>query len=50
MGGLPCIPGLRTPVATVVILIADGMGFEEILQAYPGLEAKDNRISLAKLS
>jgi uncharacterized protein (DUF433 family) len=41
MGGAPCIRGLRIPVATVVDMVADGMGQEEILAAYPDLEAAD---------
>jgi uncharacterized protein (DUF433 family) len=41
MGGLPCIRGLRIPVASVVGMIADGMDFEEILAAYPDLERGD---------
>ena len=41
MGGMPCIRGLRIPVATVVGMIADGMGEEEILKAYPDLDADD---------
>ena len=41
MGGLPCIRGLRIPVATVVGMIADGMSEEEILKAYPDLETED---------
>jgi len=41
MGGVPCIRGLRTPVATVVGMIADGMDRKEILAAYPDLEAED---------
>jgi len=41
MGGFPCIRGLRIPVATVVAMIADGMSREEILAAYPDLEAGD---------
>ena len=41
MGGLPCIRGLRIPVATVVDMIADGMDSEEILAAYPDLERGD---------
>ena len=40
MGGVPCIRGLRIPVATVVGLVADGMRQEEILAAYPDLEAQ----------
>ena len=46
MGGVPCIRGLRIPVATVVSLIADGMTDEEILQAFPDLERADIREAL----
>jgi uncharacterized protein (DUF433 family) len=41
MGGVPCIRGLRIPVATVVGMIADGMTEAEILKAYPDLEPED---------
>ncbi len=41
MGGVPCIRGLRIPVATVVEMVADGMTEGEILAAYPDLEAED---------
>ena len=41
MAGVPCIRGLRIPVATVVGMVADGMSREEILVAYPDLEAED---------
>jgi uncharacterized protein (DUF433 family) len=41
MGGLPCIRGLRMPVATVVAMVADGMPTEEILANFPDLEAED---------
>jgi uncharacterized protein (DUF433 family) len=41
MGGVPCIRGLRIPVATVVGMVADGIGEQEILDAYPDLEADD---------
>lgn len=41
MGGLPCIRGLRIPVATVVAMVADGMSNDDILEAYPDLEAED---------
>jgi uncharacterized protein (DUF433 family) len=41
MGGMPCIRGLRIPVATVVGMVADGMDNREILEAYPDLEAED---------
>ena len=46
MGGVPCIRGLRIPVATVVGMIADGMSNEEILRAYPDLEAQNIREAL----
>lgn len=46
MGGVPCIRGLRIPVATVVAMVADGMGDEEILRAYPDLEPEDVREAL----
>jgi uncharacterized protein (DUF433 family) len=46
MGGLPCIRGLRIPVATVVAMIADGMSEAEILSAYPDLERDDVREAL----
>lgn len=41
MSGVPCIRGLRIPVATVVGMVADGMSEEDILAAYPDLEAED---------
>jgi len=41
MGGIPCIRGLRIPVATVVGMIAEGMTEQEILKAYPDLELED---------
>jgi len=41
MGGQPCLRGLRIPVATVVGMVADGMSYEEILEAYPDLELTD---------
>lgn len=46
MGGMPCIRGMRLPVATVVAMVADGMSFDEILAAYPDLEAEDIREAL----
>jgi len=46
MDGLPCIRGLRIPVATVVGLVADGMTEDEILKAYPDLEHEDIREAL----
>ena len=41
MTGVPCIRGLRIPVATVVAMIADGMTEAEVLRAYPDLEPDD---------
>jgi uncharacterized protein (DUF433 family) len=41
MGGVPCIRGLRIPVATVIGMIADGMAASDILAAYPDLESAD---------
>lgn len=46
MDGVPCIRGLRIPVATVVGMVADGMTQEEILKAYPDLEREDIREAL----
>lgn len=44
--GLPCIRGLRIPVATVVGMVADGMPDAEILKTYPDLEQEDIREAL----
>jgi len=41
MGGVPCIRGLRIPVATVVDMVADGVPASEILEVYPDLEPDD---------
>jgi uncharacterized protein (DUF433 family) len=41
MNGVPCIRGLRIPVATVVAMVADGMTTRDILGAYPDLEQDD---------
>jgi uncharacterized protein (DUF433 family) len=46
MGGVPCIRGLRIPVATVVGMVADGMTEGEIPRAYPDLELEDLREAL----
>ena len=46
MGGLPCIRGLRIPVATVVGMVGEGMAEAEILNAYPDLEVADVREAL----
>ena len=41
MAGVPCIRGLRIPVATVVGMIAEGMPEADILTNYPDLQAED---------
>jgi uncharacterized protein (DUF433 family) len=41
MGGVPCIRGLRIPVATIISMVADGMTATDILAAYPDLERDD---------
>lgn len=46
MGGVPCIRHLRIPVATIVDMVAEGMGMAEILDAYPDLVAEDIREAL----
>ena len=46
MGGVPCLRGLRIPVATIVALVAEGQTPELILALYPDLEAEDIRESL----
>jgi uncharacterized protein (DUF433 family) len=46
MGGVPCVRGLRIPVATVVGMVADAMTDDEILRAYPDLEPEDIRTAL----
>ena len=47
MGGVPCVRGLRIPVATVVGLVAQGMAEAQILAEYPDLEVEDIREALA---
>jgi uncharacterized protein (DUF433 family) len=47
MGGRPCIRGMRVTVGTIVGLLAAGRTHEDILQAYPYLEAEDIRAALS---
>ena len=47
MGGVPCVRGLRIPVATVAGLVAQGMAEARILAEYPDLEVEDIREALA---
>ncbi len=46
MGGVPCLRGLRIPVATVVGLVAQGLTDAQILAEYPDLETEDIREAL----
>ena len=46
MGGVPCIRGLRIPVATIVGMVANRMSDVEILDAYPDLESEDIKEAL----
>ena len=46
MGGMPCVRGLRIPVASVVAMIADGMTVESIVDELPDLVAEDVAESL----
>ena len=46
MGGRACIRGMRVTVSVVVNLVANGMGIEEIVDAYPYLEPEDVRQAL----
>jgi uncharacterized protein (DUF433 family) len=46
MGGVPCIRGLRIPVATVVGMVADAMTEDQILAAFPDLQREDIREAL----
>ncbi|MFN0304104.1 MAG: DUF5615 family PIN-like protein [Burkholderiales bacterium] len=41
IAGIPCIRGLRFPVAAIVGMVADSMTMGEILDAYPDLTAAD---------
>ena len=46
MSGVPCLRGLRIPVATILSLVAEGQPVERILALYPDLEADDVREAL----
>ena len=46
MDGVPCIRGLRIPVATIVAMVADRMNDAEIVAAYPDLVEEDIREAL----
>ena len=46
MAGMPCLRGMRIPVATVVAMVADGMTPQEIITELPDLELEDIAESL----
>ena len=46
MGGVPCIRGTRIPVATIVSMVAEGMGPEQIVRDFPQLTRDDVRQAL----
>ncbi|MBI5699535.1 DUF433 domain-containing protein [Candidatus Saganbacteria bacterium] len=41
LNGQPCIRGMRFPVHQILDLVADGKGFDAILDDYPYLELDD---------
>jgi uncharacterized protein (DUF433 family) len=43
MGGIPCLRGLRIPVATILKMLAAGLSEREILIEYPDIESDDIR-------
>ncbi|MBI5866239.1 MAG: DUF433 domain-containing protein [Planctomycetes bacterium] len=47
LGGVPCLRGLRIPVATIVGLVAEDRTHDQILADYPDLEIQDIRQALA---
>lgn len=46
MNGRACIRGMRVTVALILNLVASGMTTEQIIDAYPYLEAEDIQQSL----
>ena len=46
MGGVPCLRGLRIPVATIIALVAEGQTTQDVLALYPDLETEDVREAL----
>ena len=41
MGGVPCVRGLRIPVATVLRLLAGGLTEQQVVSEYPDLQIED---------
>ena len=46
LGGVPCLRGLRIPVATIVGLIEERQSTSEVLALLPDLDAEDIREAL----
>jgi uncharacterized protein (DUF433 family) len=46
MHGIPCIKGMRIPVAQIPSMLADGMTINQILKEYPSLSLKSIRAAL----
>ncbi len=46
MGGVPCVRGTRVPVTTIVALLGEGLGIDEVLMEYPQLTEADIRAAL----
>lgn len=46
MGGVPCIRGLRVPVATILNLVVSNVPYNEILEDYPDLVEEDIEAAL----
>lgn len=41
MDGMPCLRGMRIPVATIVNMVAQNITRDEILRFYPDLQQED---------
>jgi uncharacterized protein (DUF433 family) len=48
--GEPCIKGTRIPVSMIAGSVADGMSFDEILDAYPQLKKESVQAALVYAS
>lgn len=46
MAGKPVVEGTRIPVEKIIHLLANGLGFGDITDEYPGLEEEDIRAAL----
>jgi len=41
MGGRACIRDMRVTVSLIINLVANGMSFDEVIEAYPYVEKED---------